>query len=108
MITNDQRERLLRNWPVASALHCNAEVRLYDPLSKWECFLIGMNPQEENEVMAIISGHSLTVDIEILDEILSSYNVEGQNPLIDDEYSPRHAVNVLKHLRDKRHDTARN
>lgn len=109
LINPKESERLQENWgEKADALACNAEVRLYDPMSAWECYIYAQNPENDDEVMCIIStGKNSEISIEewTLDAIRFLYNGEGVGVDRDDEYRPRLASEVFKQLHRKKYVT---
>lgn len=109
MITVKQRIALLANWgEPAENLNCNAEVRLYDPLSKWECFLIAMDPFEQDSVYAIVNSANEIAALWSLTYLMQCYNAEGEHPLVDKEFRPRNAGLLLKQLMERRGESYRN
>lgn len=102
MFNETQIEKLKSNWGArAEALACYAEVRLFDPSSAWQCYLLAMNPDNTDEVNCMISANS-KVSPEIsnwsLQEIFSLYNSEGEGVKIDEDYRPRRAAELFKKL----------
>lgn len=107
MLNKKQLEKLKANWgSKAEALDCFAEVRIYDPLSSWECYILAVNPEEEDEIICIISGTHVEVCVWNLN--LRLFNSNGEKPHVDTEYRPRLASEVLKKLMGKQaYDTYR-
>lgn len=100
MLNDLQKQRLFKNWgPSAEALDCNAEVRVYDPLSKWECYLVAINPENEDEMTCIIKAHNVGIATDLTFSLLKSmYNSSGEGVIVDQEFRRRRAGNVLKKL----------
>ena len=93
------KQKLLANWgEKASSMACMAEVRIYDPLSPWQCYIYAMNPEDENEILCIIKGHEVEVCEWKMSELEIAFNSDGEPPLIDDEYRPILASEVYKKL----------
>jgi hypothetical protein len=105
MINATQSERLKANWGYkADAMACMAEVRLYDPMSHWQCFIYAMNPEDDNEIQCILSvGNNTAPAIArwTLPEIIALYNSIGEGVQIDPEYRPRMASQIFKMLNDR-------
>lgn len=102
MIQNQVKQKLMRNWgEQANSLNCFAEVRVYDPLSSWECYIYAMNPDNENEIQCLISGgrniEPITTEWTMY-EISMLYNSHGEGVEIDEEYRPRVVSEILKKL----------
>ncbi len=94
--------RLRDNWHRAQALACYAELRLYDECSDWQCYLLAMNPENDNEVFCIISGgKNLEPDTTLwsLHEIGMLFNANGEGVRVDTEFRRREAVEVFKRLK---------
>lgn len=94
MLTHKQIDKLKNNWgAMAHSLECKAEVRLYDPNSAWECYLIAMEPDTER-LLSIVNGE---IDDELTLPILGLlYNLHGEPVQVDKEYRPRKAVNLIR------------
>lgn len=99
MLSNKHKDKLKANWGErAETMECNAEVRVYDPLSKYECYIFALNPEDENEIWCIINGFSVETDKLTLGEIASYYNSHGEGLQVDYEYRPRQATEVYRSL----------
>ncbi len=99
MISQNLKNKLMANWgEKADSMACMAEVRIYDPLSPWECYIFAMNPEDEDEIACIFNGYSVEVCDWRLSEMATMFNELGENPLIDYEYRPRQAAALLKKL----------
>ena len=100
MISRSQKEILMNNWgEKAMSLACRAEIRFFDPLSPWECYIYAMNPENEDEVSCLIKGFTAEIDENCsLKYILSQYNSEGNPPEIDYEYRPTSASQLFKNM----------
>ncbi len=102
MLSNKQKEKLIANWgEKADSLHCFAEVRVYDPLSSWECYIFALNPEDNDEVQCIVKvskAQEATVEKWYLTNIKCLFNEYGEGVDIDDEYRPRRADYLLNKL----------
>lgn len=102
MLSRKQIDRLASNWgEPADSLACMAEVRVYDPLSRWECYIYAINPDDEDEVCCLINGFFVEVCEWRLSELSSCFNVAGYAPMVDMEYRPRRADELFKILMEK-------
>ncbi len=104
MINSQQKAKLLANWtPKAQALGVKAEVRLFDPLSSWQCYLLAINPQNDDEVLCLIKPDNYD-PCEIISwslfDIAQCYNAEGEPPQVDNEFRPREAAYLFKKLNE--------
>ena len=110
-LNQKQLEKLKANWGArAQALACYAEIRVYDPLSNWECYLLAVNPNDDNELNCIISTNkwaSPNVSDWTLDELNMLYNSAGESPVIDEEYRPVWAFELFKKLGKLNYDSFR-
>jgi hypothetical protein len=99
MISHSQREKLKASWgEKASSMACMAEVRVYDPLSPWECYIYALNPEDEDEICCIIKGFFVEVCEWRLSELASRFNANGEPVQVDNEYRPRRAAELFKIL----------
>ncbi len=99
MLTPNQITKLKSNWgDKADSMSCMAEVRIYDPLSSWECYIYAMNPNDEDEVCCFFKGFFINTSIWSLREIFSCYNSIGEKPTIDQEFRPRQLNELYKKL----------
>lgn len=101
MLNSTHKERLLKNWgQKADSMACNVEVRVYDPLSSWECFIYAMNPEDEDEIACILNGFEVEVCNWRLSEIASHFNAHGEAPEVDNEFRPKRAAELFKQLNE--------
>ncbi len=99
MLNYNQKQKLMSNWgEKANSMSCNVELKVYDPLSSWECFVYALNPEDEDEICCIIRGFGVEVCLWSLTELSERYNVEGEYAEVDYEYRPRKASEVFKIL----------
>lgn len=101
MLTKTQKEKLKANWgEKAEGLGCKAEVRVYDPLSSWECFIYAMNPQDEDMISCLINGFTLEIIEEwSMSQLTKLYNREGEHPIVDTEFRPKSVYQIFKQFR---------
>lgn len=98
-ISHKQKEKLKHNWgEKAEAMNCQAEVRFYDPLSAWECYVFALNPENEDEIACLVNGFYVEVCDWRLSELAKHYNTEGEHPMFDQEYRPRNVAQLFKKL----------
>ena len=99
MLGDKIKEKLKENWgDKADSLECYAEVRVFDPLSPWECFIYAMNPENEDEISCIVRGFEVEVMQWSLSELASRFNSNGDCVQLDYEYRPRKASHIYKML----------
>ncbi len=98
MLTNQTKKKLKANWLLAESMDCNAEARVYDPGSPWECYIFAMNPEEENEIWCIINGFDVEITLYYINSLFEMFNAKGESPIIDEEFRPRHAGQIYKKL----------
>jgi len=102
MLKQTQIEKLKSNWP-ANVNDClynfKAPIRLFDPLSSWECYLIAANPEDEDVVICVVKS-SINYAPELLtwrlSNFLSMYNEHGESLQIDEEYRSKYVEHILK------------
>jgi len=108
MITAQQKTKLMANWgEKAESMACYAEVRLFDPLSPWECYIYAMNPENEDEVACIISAFSPDATTASLEALQSCFNSNGYPPMVDHEFRACRASELLKQLNDEQYYVTR-
>lgn len=93
----------MANWgDLMESLHVYAVARVYDPCGPWQCFLIAMNPQDQDEIFCIVSGGK-NIFPEVTEwtlyELSFMYNAQGESLQVDEEYRPKMAYQVLNELR---------
>ncbi len=95
-------DKLKSSWgDKATSMACMAEVRVYDPLSSWECFIFAMNPEDEDEIECIVkvSKHQPpSVERWFVTNIKGLFNQEGEGVEVDKEYRPRRTAELFKKL----------
>jgi len=104
VLTFEKKERLKQSWgDKAEAMECNAEVRVYDPNSSWQCFIYAMNPEDENEIMTIEAfgrPYEIHHGVGEMSRLLNMYQSNGEPLEIDFEFRPRNAGEILRKLRE--------
>lgn len=96
------RKRLKANWgESADSLNCFAEAKLYDPLSSWACYLLALDESELN-VYCIIYTNTIGIEIctMLLQDLYNMYNREGEQPILDPEFRPLRAIELIRRLRN--------
>jgi hypothetical protein len=102
MFTFLQRQRLRLNWGErADAMECNAEVRIYDPSSAWECYIYALSPYDDEIATVEAYGKPIVVShgIDTIQRLTSLYNENGERMKIDKEFKPRAVKEILKKLK---------
>lgn len=111
MLSESQKQKLMSNWGERSdSLHCNAEVRLYFPNHSWECYLVALDPSDDNTCLCIeyFRKNIPIVLIRNLEEINGLYGQDGEPPLNDPEFRPIQAEQLLRKLQGVFNDGYRN
>ena len=102
MIDERKKLKLMTYWgDKATAMACLAEVRVYDPLSDWQCYIYAVNPNNDDEIMCLISGGKNLEPIVTewtFSELGLLYNSDGEGVQVDDEYRPRRVAEIFKKL----------
>jgi hypothetical protein len=103
MLNEDIIATLKANWgDKATCMACFAEVKFMDELSGWSCYILAMNPDNEDEIACIVKGFDVELCTWSLKELYCSYNVEGESPCIDHEYRRVRASELFKRLSNDR------
>ena len=104
MLNDKQKEKLKNQWgDKADALACFAQVRVYDSLSDWQCYIFAVNPENENEIQCLISGGKNLEPIVTpwsMYELSLLYNSNGDGVLVDYDFRPREVAIILKKLNE--------
>ncbi len=103
MIPDSIKERLKQNWGSrADALACYAEMRIFDPLSCWECYFLALDPDEEN-AKVIIVDHDRLVHVveESANHLLTKWNGQGDIVEQDPHFVRRQASALFKVLNER-------
>jgi hypothetical protein len=99
VITIKQKEKLKASWgEKASSMACMAEVKVYDPLSPWACYIYALNPDDEDEICCIIKGFVIEACEWRLSELARRFNCEGEGVQIDHSFRPQLASKLFKIL----------
>ncbi len=100
MIATHKIKILTDNWgEKAEGLACKAEVRVYDPLSSWECYIYAMNPEDRDEICCILNAETVEICRWNISRIFQCYNGCGEPPVLDKEYRPQEVQQILKKFR---------
>lgn len=101
------KEALLSNWgDKAEAMACNAEVRVYDPASEWACYILALNPHDEDEIACIINGFNVEFCHWSLQDLLATFNEHGELMQLDTIFKPVWAAELYKTLKRRHKWTA--
>ena len=79
-------------------MNCRAEVKYFHPASSWECYILAMNPQDEDEIKCIINGFTVELCTWSLKELLDTYHYDGEYVIQDQEFTPILALTLFKRL----------
>lgn len=100
VIPQSIKERLLLNWENATSMACYAECKIHDPQSNWACYILAMNPFNEDEIVCILRGFGVTFENYSMSSIKEMYNSFGETPVMDLEYRRIWASELFKKLND--------
>ena len=99
MLDDDVIERLKKNFEHVDALGGIAEVRLYDPLSSWECYILAIDPEnEEFAAVMMCDGGRLWFEEVSLHDLLLKHNLDGELMEIDHDFIPCSVLELHKTL----------
>lgn len=91
--------QLMSNWgDKAECMACFAEARFYDPLSGWACYLLAVNPADEDEIVCIIDGYYVELCHWSLKEVCGKYNFNGEYVIFDTAFRRQRAAELFKKL----------
>jgi hypothetical protein len=105
MLSQHQKQKLMSNWGYpADTMTCKAEVRVYDPASRWECYIYALNPHDQQEICCIINGFYVEICRYSIQELYTLYNQHGEPVQVDYEYVPREAAEIYRMLKQRNID----
>lgn len=97
------KENLLNNWGErAESMACFAECRYYDDQTDWSCYLLALNPQDEDEILCIVDGHGVELIRWSLKEVCSKYNCVGEYVTFDKHYIRQRSAELFKKLNERK------
>ena len=103
MIINEKvTQRLKANWPDVHDLNTFVECRIFDPASIAEWYVMGCNPDNEDELAAIIVRDNVELMIVSLSDLRNTLNCEGNGLEIDPHFRREKALKVWGNLQRKR------
>jgi hypothetical protein len=79
-------------------------VKLYDPLSHWQCYLLAIDPLDEEWAYGLLvneEGDFWGMNLIDLPSALASYNREGELMEIDNAFRPIQALELFKILKER-------
>lgn len=89
----------MANWgPRADSLQCNAEMRVYDPLSDFCVYIYAQNRDDCDEIYCLINGFDVQTTLWSMQELDGCYNSAGEKLKIDHTFRPTHVGELYKKL----------
>ena len=90
--------KLQANWgDKADSYDCYAWMRLYDPESRWECYVYAIDPLNEQGAKVCVYNGTWVFSQVNLDEMMVSFVCEnGRAPRHDLDFKGKHLKNILK------------
>lgn len=95
------------NWSHRESIQCKAVVKLIDPLSSFECYILAQNPHNPDEIYCLINAFTLETGPFSLEDVLGFYNHDGEGLVQDTEYRPRAYWEIYKKLRETKDDSGK-
>jgi hypothetical protein len=103
MIPEPIKQRLRDNWgDKANAMECYAEVKLIDPVTSWTCYVYALDPGDEDTILCLFPNGMSMIGEWSLDQLNTSYNLDGEYLVIDTEYRPMIASTLYRKLQGKK------
>jgi hypothetical protein len=100
MLNSDKMKKLKDNWRESGwKSDCKAEAKFYDPASKWSCYIIAVDPRDEDTILCILQGESVEMAEWRLSELATRFNRDGEYVKEDPEYRPIAVETLLNRLR---------
>ena len=105
MMNETLKGALLQNWEHAHELNTFVEARVYDQASICEWYLIAMNPDNNDEIAAIVCKDTIELEMININDLLTTLNSEGL-PLVWDEHFRRDkGLKIWSRLKKQRNGT---
>lgn len=82
----------------AEALDCFVLKRIYDPASKWECYVLAENPLNTDEIYCLLVAESIELCFWTYREIACCYNAFFEHPILDVDFTSVHVKHVINRL----------
>lgn len=102
MIPKKLFKKLSDNWGYpAETLECDAVMRIYDPQSRWQCWILAINPDDINQIYCIIDGETVECCEWTFRELWQAYGADGEPPSVDVEFRPIQAKILYKKLLER-------
>jgi hypothetical protein len=103
MLRSDQQAKLILNWGKENtdALEVNAEARIYDSRSTWQCFIYALDPYDMDTILCVIDGFNVELTTWKLGELNALFNDIGDSPINDTIYVPKKVKTLLKTLKER-------
>ena len=103
MLTYKQIQELKKQWPIAEESNAKAIVRLYDDKARWECYLLGMNSNNTDQVVCLIFSLENTQGTFELGSMYDLKILQATGVEKDTEFVPRSIEEIMK--QKSHHDT---
>ncbi len=101
MLNTEQQTKLIANWgkDKTEYLDVNAEARIYDGHSAWQCFIFALDPYDMDTILCLVDGFNVELTTWSLSELSTLFNEMGDTPINDALYIPRKVTTLLKTLK---------
>lgn len=95
-------KKLKSNWnDKAESMACFAEARFYDSDSEWACYILALNPDDDDEIICIINGFYVELTRWSLKELYLKHNENGEYITYDNAFRPIWASELFKTLNER-------
>lgn len=101
MIPFKTKQLLKENWgPRAESMNCYAECKFFDDLSRWQCYIYAINPEDDDSIKCLLKFPGTAVEIVdwTLTQLANAYNSHGENPVMDREFRRIRVAELFKKL----------
>jgi hypothetical protein len=100
MLSEKVKESLMLNWgSKAESMNCYAEVKLSLEECFWHCYIYAIDPEDEDKILCITQDPGSVCTIEwSLKELFLLYDLNGEPPVIDDQFRRTRASELFKRL----------
>lgn len=98
LITHN-KPALLSQWEARDSGQVLAFIRVYDPSSPWEWYIIAQNPDYGDEIYALVNGFRVESEVLSLSELEATINGRGEKLETDPHFLPVRVNTLLTKLK---------
>jgi hypothetical protein len=94
----ENRSNLIDNWENRETLEGIIPLRVFDPRSEWECYIIAQDPDDEDCVYCMICDSSVELQEININDLMNQTNHRGDHLEVDPYFRPVKASSLFRKL----------